>query len=88
MADLTTQNSRYWIGVESAFHKNLAIEGGFAKLCHGMAAITFASNVCRSLAAILHLLISNVRSRAKEGIYKCTLTANEYFLCNYRVRLA
>ncbi|MED5103359.1 MULTISPECIES: hypothetical protein [Niallia] len=47
MADLTSQNSRYWIGVESASHKNVAIEGGSAKLCHGMAAITFASNVCR-----------------------------------------
>ncbi|MCM2982543.1 hypothetical protein M3599_16590 [Niallia circulans] len=41
MADLTSQNSRYWIGVESASHKNLAIEGGFAMLCHGMAANHF-----------------------------------------------
>ena len=38
MSNITSQKSRYWIGVVSASHVNLAIEGGFAQLCHGKAA--------------------------------------------------
>ena len=37
MSNITSQISRYWIGVVSASHVNLAIEGGFAQLCHGKA---------------------------------------------------
>lgn len=34
---ITSKNSRYWIGVVSASHVKVAIEGGFAQLCHGKA---------------------------------------------------
>ncbi|WP_127549913.1 EVE domain-containing protein [Paenibacillus amylolyticus] len=33
------QDSRYWIGVVSASHVNVAVEGGFAQLCHGKSAL-------------------------------------------------
>lgn len=37
MSTITSQKCRYWIGVVSASHVNLAKEGGFAQLCHGKA---------------------------------------------------
>ncbi|MEO2202849.1 EVE domain-containing protein [Paenibacillus pabuli] len=38
MVGITSQESRYWIGVVSASHVNAGVEGGFAQLCHGKAA--------------------------------------------------
>ncbi|WP_433746096.1 EVE domain-containing protein [Paenibacillus amylolyticus] len=39
LKSLETADSRYWIGVVSASHVNVAVEGGFAQLCHGKSAM-------------------------------------------------
>ncbi|WP_223070171.1 EVE domain-containing protein [Paenibacillus caui] len=37
-ADVTSEQSRYWIGVVSASHVERGVLGGFAQLCHGKSA--------------------------------------------------
>lgn len=38
MRNTQKQKSRYWIGVVSASHVQIGVQGGFAQLCHGKAA--------------------------------------------------
>ncbi|MEK3919428.1 MULTISPECIES: EVE domain-containing protein [Paenibacillus] len=39
LKSLEMTDRRYWIGVVSASHVNVAVEGGFAQLCHGKSAM-------------------------------------------------
>lgn len=39
LKSLETTDCRYWIGVVSASHVNVAVEGGFAQLYHGKSAL-------------------------------------------------
>ncbi len=36
--EATSEQSRFWVGVVSAFHIKLGVKGGFAQLCHGKSA--------------------------------------------------
>ncbi|WP_397376151.1 EVE domain-containing protein [Paenibacillus sp. sptzw28] len=38
MTESVSRETRYWIGVVSASHVRLGVQGGFAQLCHGKAA--------------------------------------------------